>query len=305
MSDKVVIFGAKGRFGRAATKAFSKAGWHVRVLARTWPNGGESEIEQIEGNALNSKDLIKAAQGCDVIVNALSPPYQKWVKVLPTLTRNTILAAKSSSATIMIPGNVYNYGEGQLPLLNEETPIAPTTRKGRLRQEMEDTYAQTDGIRTIILRGGDFIEREQTGNWFDSQITAKLDKGIIMYPGPLDRVHAWAYLPDMADAMVGLAEKRDQFGAFEQFGFPGFALNGRELIVQVEKIAGRKLKVKSMPWGMVRVLALVMPSMWEVAEMSYLWRVPHAIDGTKLVAVLPEMKTTPLEMALTHALQRS
>lgn len=305
MSGKVVIFGAKGRFGRAATKAFQKAGWHVRVLARSWPNSSESEIEQIEGNALNSEDLIKAAENCDVIVNALNPPYEKWVKVLPTLTRNTILAAKSSGATIMLPGNIYNYGKGMPSLLNEKTPMVPTSRKGRLRQEMENTYAQTDGIRTIILRGGDFIERDQTGNWFDSHITAKIDKGTIMYPGPLGLTHAWAYLPDMARALVGLAEKRDELATFEQFGFSGFALTGRELIAQIENITGRKLKIKSMPWGMVRMLAFVMPSMWEVAEMSYLWRIPHAVDGAKLEAILPEMKTTPPELALADALQRN
>ena len=305
MSGKVVIFGAKGRFGRAATKAFQKAGWHVRVLARSWPKDNESAVEQVECNAFNPEDLIKAAQNCDVIVNALNPPYQKWVKDLPILTRNTILAAKSSGATIMIPGNVYNYGEGQPSLLNEETPMAPTSRKGRLRREMENTYAQTDGIRTIILRGGDFIERDQTGNWFDSQITAKIDKGIIMYPGPLDQVHAWAYLPDMAHALVGLAEKHDEFASFEQFGFPGFSLTGSELITQIKKIAGKKLKIKTMPWGMVRALALIMPSMWEVVEMSYLWRIPHAIDGTKLETTLPELETTPLELALTEALQRN
>lgn len=305
MPGKVIIFGAKGRFGRAATKAFQKAGWHVRVLARSWPDSGENGLEQVTGNALNSEDLIKAAEGCDVIVNALNPPYQKWVRDLPTLTRNAILAAKSSGATIMIPGNVYNYGEDMPSLLNEETPTVPTSRKGRLRQEMENTYARTDGIRTIILRGGDFIERNQTGNWFDSQITAKVDKGTIMYPGPLDRVHAWAYLPDMADAMVGLAEKRDQFASFEQFGFPGFTLTGRDLVTQIEIVTGGKLKVKSMPWGLVRMLALVMPSMWEVSEMSYLWRVPHAVDGTKLEAILPEMETTPVELALADALQRN
>lgn len=303
MSDKGVIFGAKGRFGRAVTKAFQKAGWHVRVLARSWPKDDESEVEWIEANAFNSEDLIKAAQGCDVIVNALNPPYQNWVKDLPILTRNTILAAKASGATIMIPGNVYNYGEGQPPLLNEETPMLPTSRKGRLRLEMENTYAQTNGIRTIILRGGDFIERDQTGNWFDSQITSKIDKGIIMYPGPLDQVHAWAYLPDMALALVGLAEKRDEFASFEQFGFPGFALTGRELIAQIEKVAGRKLKLKSMPWGVVKTLALIIPSMWEVAEMSYLWRIPHAIDGTKLETVLPKLESTSTELALIDALQ--
>jgi len=181
--------------------------------------------EHVEGDAFDPEFLIKSAQNCDVIVNALNPPYPNWSKDLPVLTENIILAAKSSGATIMLPGNVYNYGEGMPPLLSEETSMAPTSKKGRLRQEMESTYANAagDGVQTIILRAGDFIEREKTGNWFDSHITKDIDKSRVMYPGPLDRAHAWAYLPDMASAMVALAEKRDQLAPFEQFGFPGFS----------------------------------------------------------------------------------
>ena len=107
-----------------------------------------------------------------MIVNALNPPYARWRHDLPRLTANAIAAAKASGATVMIPGNVYHYGALLPARLAEDTPAAPTTRKGRLRVEMERAYADagTEGVRTIILRAGDFIERRRTGNWFDSYI---------------------------------------------------------------------------------------------------------------------------------------
>jgi len=84
----------------------------------------------------------------------------------------------------MLPGNVYNYGAGMPENLREHTPHLPTPRKGRLRVEVGAAYAQADGVQTIILRAGDFIERETTCNWFDSQITKNLAKGGMMCPGP-------------------------------------------------------------------------------------------------------------------------
>jgi nucleoside-diphosphate-sugar epimerase len=307
---KVIILGAKGRFGRATESAFVAAGWRVRAFARDWQGVSQhADIEHVTGDAFDADCLARAAAGCDLIIHALNPPYPRWQRNLPRLTANVIHAAKISGATVMIPGNVYNYGADMPPSMSESTAHRPTSRKGGLRHEMEQAFERaargTEGanaVRSIILRAGDFIERQKSGNWFDSYISANIAKGRVMYPGPLDRMHAWAYLPDMARAMVGLAEKRGEFAAFEQFGFAGYALTGQALIDAMARTAGHELKVKGLSWALVRLLGLAMPQMREITEMSYLWRVPHAIDGTKLAAVLPEFQPTPLVDALADAL---
>jgi len=303
MSGKVIILGAKGRFGRAAVKAFSSAGWQVRAFARQWETEPElSNTENLTGNAFNNDDLIKASEGVDVIINALNPPYPLWVQDIPKITTSVINAAKASGATVIIPGNVYNYGEAMPEQLTENTPHKASTRKGQIREEMEQTYAQTPEVQTIVLRAGDFIEREKTGNWFDSQIANKVHKGQVMYPGPLDQVHAWAYLPDLARAMVGLAEKRASLGQFEEFGFTGYGLTGQKLIEAMETVSGKHLKVKTMPWPIIKFLSFFNPQMREVMEMAYLWKRPHNLVGTKLTETLPDFKFTPLKEAVSDAL---
>ncbi|MDP6589096.1 MAG: NAD(P)H-binding protein [Alphaproteobacteria bacterium] len=303
MPRKTVILGANGRFGRAAADAFAAAGWQLRCFGRSRPRTLGAG-EWVTGDAFDAAALNSAAAGREVIVNALNPPYTRWRHELPRLTANVIAAAKSSGATVMIPGNVYHYGAAMPARLAEDTPAAPTTRKGRLRAEMERAYEQASaqGVRTIILRAGDFIERQRTGNWFDSHIAADVSAGRVMYPGPLDRLHAWAYLPDMARAIALLADKRAGFAAFEEFGFPGYALTGRMLIDAMAGAAGRRLKVRGLSWPMMRLLGVALPQMREVAEMSYLWRRPHAIDGAKLAAALPGFRETPVEAAIAEAL---
>lgn len=310
MSRNIIIIGAKGRFGRNAVIAFQQAGWHVRAFARNWDDVSDQnkglfqKVDCVTGDATDTAWLTEASQGMDVILQAVNPPYPEWQKMLPQFTQSVLAAAKANGATLMLPGNVYNYGAGMPPLLREDTPHQPTAKKGRIREEMEQKLraAANDGVRTIILRAGDFFEREKTGIWFDRFIAAKVAKGKLVFPGPLDRDHAWAYLPDLARAMVGLAENRDQFDDFEEFGFPGHTLSGRELVTAIETAAGKSLKIAGFPWPLIRVLGLVSPMLREVAEMRYLWQVPHQIDGAKLLTVLPDFKATPLSVAMADAL---
>lgn len=299
MTKNVLILGANGRFGRATHKAFADAGWNVTALVRP---GKAHRPNTIEADASDAKALSKAAQGFDVIVNALNPPYHKWEKLLPILTASVIAAARSSGATVLIPGNVYNYSTNPPEVLSADTPQTATNGKGALRVEMERSFRDATDIRTIVLRGGDFIEAEKTGNWFDSQITNKVDKGVITYPGATDQTHAWAYLPDMARAAVDLCEIRDTLPQFADIPFEGFSLTGDELINAVEAATDKSLKVKSVPWGIISAISIFSPLIREVVAMRYLWNEPHQLDGTALKALLPNFTPTPLNVAMREAL---
>ncbi len=304
MKETVLVLGANGRIGRSAVEAFLNAGWAVRAFVRRGSaDRVRREVQIFEGDAFDVDSVVSAAEGADVIVNALNPPYERWAAELPRITRSVLGAAKHSGATVMIPGNVYNYGESMPSVLVEDTPHAPTTRKGTMREQMEDAYrdAAAQGVQTIVLRAGDYFERNKTGNWFDSYIANKVSKGVVTYPGSLDRVHAWAFLPDVARALVGLAEIRADLPDFDTFGFEGFSLTGRELVEAMETAAGRPLKVKRLPWPIIRLLGFFSAPMREVVEMKYLWDVPHRIDGSKLARALPRFRPTELSVAIADA----
>ncbi len=298
---KVIVLGAKGRFGNAAARAFAEAGWQVTAFARNWDKAPAAPIQTLEGDARDPATLAAACQGVDVIVNALNPLYENWVRDLMPMAQAVIAAAKASGATVIIPGNVYNYGAEGPELWTETTPWHPTTRKGRLRVEMENAFRNA-GVRTIVLRGGDFITGGMTTNWFEAHIAKASRKGRTMYPGPRDRIHAWAYLPDMARAAVQLAERREQFAAFEEFGFDGYTLTGAELIDEIARATGKTQKVSAMPWPLLRLLGLFNRRMREVSEMQYLWNIPHRMDGRKLERTLPDFRQTPVAEAMQQAL---
>ena len=116
---------------------------------------------------------------------------------------------RSNGATLLFPGSVWNYGRGMPPVLDESTPMQPTTRKGSMRVEIEQRIQEAcdRGMRAIVLRAGDFFGGGR-GSWFDLVIAKEIERSRLTYPGPLDVVHAWAYLPDFAATLVRLAERR-------------------------------------------------------------------------------------------------
>lgn len=299
--SKVIILGAKGRFGRAATHAFVAAGWEVTTFGRNWTGPTPNGTTRVTGDASDTEALTRACMGQDVIVNAINPPYEDWVATLPKLTKAVIAATRAAGATLMLPGNVYNYGANGPERWVENTPWHPTSRKGELRVTLENAYRDA-GVRTIVLRAGDYLEQGKSNNWFDRVIAPKARQGKLIYPGPLDRVHAWGYLPDVGRAAVMLAEKRDEFSSFEQFGIEGFSLTGAELADGIAAATGKAQKVSGFPWFALRIMGLFNPAMRELLEMRYLWNVRHRIDDSKLMQVLPDFKPTPLAEALSDVM---
>src|SRR5258706_467802 len=186
----------------------------------------------------------------------------------------------------------------------EATLVQPTSRKGKLRAEMELRLreAADRGVRTIVLRAGDFFGRGR-GSWFDLVLIKELAKNKVTYPGLLDVVHEWTYLPDYIDVLIRLATIRATLAPFETFGFPGHAVTGQEFVSAIAKASGRKLTVGHINWWMMRTFGSIWKMGRELSEIGYLWDVPHRIDGTKLTAAIGEVPHTPLATAVTRSLR--
>lgn len=282
MTGTALILGASGRFGRHAAQAFARRGWTLRRFDRA------------------HDELSRAARGADVIVNAWNPPYPDWAAQVPGLHARVREAAKAADATVIVPGNVYVFGPDAPAPWSQWTPHLARNPLGRIRIEMERAYRE-DGVRTIVLRAGDFLDDAPSGNWFDRVMTPGLARGRFVYPGRTDIPHAWAYLPDMARAAVDLAELRDQLPRFSDIPFPGYTLSGRKMREMLEGIAGRPVALKPMAWWQLRLARPFWPMARHLLEMRYLWDTPHRLDGARFRDLLPGFAHTPAEEALRAA----
>jgi nucleoside-diphosphate-sugar epimerase len=303
MKGRILVLGAAGRLGFVSAETFRDAGWQVKGLVRPGRAGAvPRRVEAVE--AVTRDDAVAAAQSCDVVLNALNPAITQWSKNALSLAHGAIAAAEGSGATLLFPGSVWNYGRAMPPLLDESTPMQPTTRKGGMRVEIEQRIREATerGMRAIVLRGGDFFGGGR-GSWFDLVIAKDIARQRLTYPGPPDVVHAWAYLPDFADTLVQLAERRAEFGALEAFGFPGHAVTGNELIAAIETITRAKFNIRPMSWWLLKSFGQLLAMGRELSELEYLWRVPHAISGDKLRAAIGTIPHTPLVPAVSASLR--
>lgn len=302
----IAILGAKGRLGHATAKAFIAAGYEVIAVTRTGSAiAGLEQAEARAADALDGESLIRATRGAQIIFNGLNPPYTAWRAKCAQLARNVIRAAKAHGALHLFPGNVYNFGTPMPRKLRSDMAQRPSTRKGAIRVEMERIFereAMANGVRTIILRAGDFFGTAGTGSWFDLVIAAKIGKNKLTYPGPLDLKHAWAYLPDLADSFVRLAETASKSRSFESFHFPGHNVTGAELKAAAEKAVGHELEIAGLPWPVLRIAGVVVPMWREIAEMRYLWHDAHSMVCAELAERIGTVPHTPFEAAISNAL---
>jgi nucleoside-diphosphate-sugar epimerase len=310
----VLILGANGRLGCAAANAFSQAGWQVLVQTRRQPALLLPKTARVLHVDLSDwKALANAAAHASVVVHAINPTYTKWAtEALPALHAGLAIA-EQLKAHFILPGNVYNFGAMMPPLLCEDTPQLPTTDKGRIRVEMEAEMARcarAGGFAASVVRAGDFFGAGM-GSWLDLVIVKHLRAGKLVYPGPMDLVHAWAYLPDLARMLVRVAAQPLLPGFFT-WNFKGYSLTGHELLAAIE-VATNALGVTpaapyrhvGMPWKLIRVGGLLVPAWREVAKMAYLWSVPHQLEESHLVALQGQATyNTPLVVALRDALHK-
>ena len=313
----VLVLGANGRFGLAAAQAFDAAGWHVVAQVRREAAAGMPQRAELLRSSLTGVAQALAARPADrpqptVVVHGINPVYTRWnEEALPALDTGIALAGQLG-ARFFLPGNVYNYGDAMPALLNEHTPQRPTTEKGRIRVEMErrlEQHAAAGRLRATVITAGDFFGAG-TGSWFDQAIAKPIGRGRIDYPGAPELMHAWAYLPDLARAFVAVAAGPNA-AAFERYTYAGHSVTGTAFVAALEEAAGRLGLAPSrgwkhgrMPWPLIRAVGLVLPIWRELARMSYLWRVPHALDGRALGRAAGPLPHTPLVEALMQALQQ-
>jgi len=275
MRETVLVLGASGLFGSRVAQAFGAAGWHVRRYQR-------------------GTDMTAAAMGADVIVNGMNPPmYHNWAQLIPQITSQVLAAARASGATVIVPGNVYPYGDQAGPW-GPHTPQRPVARKGHIRMVMEAAYRDAR-VQVVLLRGGDFLDETKPTTAINMVVLKSASKGKLTLMGGPDVQRAYAYLPDMARAAVDLAAMRAQLPVYTDVPFAGLTFSINDLRDALQRQTGRNFKYTVFPWWFMRAASPFWELARELIEMRYLMDLPHSLDPGPIATLLPQFAVTPFE----------
>lgn len=316
MTDQqtALVLGATGGIGGEVARQLRDAGWHVRALKRgaAGPAEARNGIEWIGGDALDASAVLAAAAGCSLIVHAVNPPgYRRWSELVLPMIDNTIAAARAQRATVVLPGTVYNYGPDAFPVLTEDSPQRPVTRKGAIRVELEQRLAAAAAggdIRVVVVRAGDFFGPRCGNSWFtQGMVKPGAVVRAVQLPGRAGVGHQFAYLPDVARTMVELVRRRADLPAFSGFHMAGhWDADGQEFGRAIQRTMVRhgyaQPRLKAFPWWLMRMLSPFVATPRELLEMRYLWQQEVRMDNGRLLRILGHEPHTPLDGAIEATL---
>ena len=307
-TQTALVLGVTGGIGGAVAVRLLASGWRVRGLVRDPAARLHPGIEPRVGDAMRREDVLSAAAGADLVVHAVNPPgYRDWHRLVLPMIDNSISAARANGARVLLPGTVYNYGPEAFPLISESAPQRSRTRKGAIRVELERRLrvaADSGEMRALVVRAGDFFGPGAANNWFGKALVTPGRRPVaVRQPGRRGIGHQWAYLPDVAETMVRLAEQ-DRLEPFETFHMDGhWDADGTGMPNAIVRALGDPIvPVKPLAWWMLRLAALVAATPHEMMEMRYLWREPVRLDNRRLLARLGAEPHTPLDEAVRTTL---
>jgi nucleoside-diphosphate-sugar epimerase len=305
-SRRALVIGATGGAGGEVARALLRHGWAVRALVCDPARGDSPGVEWVPGDAMREADVVAAAAGARVIFHGANPPlYRDWRGLALPMLRNSIAAARVGGARLIFPGNIYNYGPDAGPLLREDAPQRPRTRKGQVRAEM-GALLRGPGLRATVLRAGDFFGPHSRSSWFGQGVVkAGRPVGRVAWPGRPGIGHAWAYLPDFAETIARLADREAELPDFQALNFAGhWVEDGEVMAAAIREATGNPgLKLVGFPWRLAMLASPFIGFLRELREMRYLWEEPIRLDNAQLRATLGEEPHTPLVAAVRESLR--
>lgn len=310
-----LVLGATGGIGGAIAATLIRGGWRVRALSRnadmaaaTWRHA-TLPPRFLPGDAMDQQSIIAAATcdaGVEVIVHAVNPPgYRNWDKLVLPMIDNTVAAARAAGgARVVLPGTVYNFDPARTPVIDGATPQNARTRKGRIRVALEERLeAAAPEVPSLILRAGDFFGPGARASWFAQAIVAPgrpVAKVTSLAPGV---AHAYAYLPDLAEAFARLLAGPERLHPFERLQFGGhWDASGTEMRDAIRRAVGRDVPERAFPWWLMRLAAPFGGFPKEALEIMPVWKHSMRLDNGRLVELLGAEPHTPLGRAIEATL---
>ncbi|MFI5935816.1 NAD-dependent epimerase [Actinoplanes sp. NPDC051494] len=290
-----VVVGA-GPVGTAVALELAATGENVRIITRSGSGPEHPLIERVAADAADAARLSDLTEGASVLYNCVNPPYTRWAELWPPISRAMITAARDNNAVLAITGNLYGYGPQPGGRMAEHTPLGATGRKGRVRNQMwHDALAS--GIRTIEVRGADYVGAGASGV-FSAVLGPAIAKGRTAWvPADPDAPHTWTYIGDMAHTLIRLARDEKAWGrAWHVPSQPAISI--RALATRYAELTGAQApRIRRLPRWIMRTAGLTVPMARELAEMDYQFYAPFHLDTTETARTFA-LTPTDLDIAL-------
>ncbi|MGW3874060.1 NAD-dependent epimerase/dehydratase family protein [Streptomyces sp. NPDC005055] len=285
--DLQVVLGA-GPAGTTLARELVDGGHPVRLVDRAGGGaGGGPTIEGVErfaADVATSDGARAAVEGAAVVYHCVNVGYHLQVDVMPRIQEAVLAATEAVGARLVVLDTLYPYGETHGAVMTEDSPWNATTRKGRMRAELDDRYltAHTEGrIRVVLGRSADFVGPGVLNSTLGGAVfPAALTGGAVPALGDIDLPHSYTYIADVAAGLATLGAHPDSDGRVWHLPTAP-ALTTRQIFTMIEERTGRPLGItvvdEPRPVGPFDEVFMA-----EYAEMFYQHTEPQIVDSSAI-----------------------
>ncbi|MCJ8165770.1 NAD-dependent epimerase/dehydratase family protein [Pontibacter sp. E15-1] len=305
---RFLILGGTGSIGYAFAQELLRQHEPVTLLVRNRQKaeklfGSHPTLQLVTGDAQDAALLRKLGATATHIFHGINYPYAQWKGHMEAVTQNILEAAEQNKATVLFPGNIYNFGLATP--ITEDTPAVPTTRKGAIRERLEQMLrqaAEAGKCRVINLRMPDFWGPNVMNEGIAPIFTGALRGKPMPWLYRNDIPHQLVYTPDAARVFYELV-KLQPAAPYALYNFAGEVVPSiKAWQTQIAKEAGTAPKHKLFPGWLFTLMGLFSPNMREITEMGYLWDNTLLLNDDKLRHTLPRLPHTPMPQAIQETL---
>ena len=281
MTTTHLVVGA-GAVGSAIARLLAERGDAVRLVSRSGRGPVHPAIELVSADAADGERLAGLAEGTVAIYNAVNPAYHRWPIDWPPIAAALLTAAERSGAVLVTVSNLYLYAPPNAPM-TEDTPLAPTTRKGAVRAQLwQEALAahQAGRIRTTEVRASDYIGPHTQSQFAERAVPRILAGRAVTVLGDPDAAHTFTYSGDVARLAVTVAADPRAWG--RPWHVPSHpATTPREVLARMCELAGRRpVPVLRLPDLAVTLAGVFSPMVRELKEVRYQHDRPFVMDST-------------------------
>jgi nucleoside-diphosphate-sugar epimerase len=280
--DLNVVLGA-GPVGRALTKRLTDDGRSVRMVTRSGRASVDPGVEVVAADVADSEAAARACAGASVVYGCVGLDYAGWPEKWPPMMAGMLSGAESAGAPFVFMDNCYMYGPIDEPM-RESLPLTAYGRKPATRARITRLWQEAHEagrVQVASVRASDFygpgVGNAALGDRSFGRIAAGKAAQIV---GDPDQPHSMTYVPDVARALMTVADTADAFG--EAWNVPNAPdRTVRDLLELFATAVGKPLKIQVMPKALMTALGLVDVNVREMKEMLYQWERPFIVDSSK------------------------
>ncbi len=242
--------------------------------------------EIFAANLTHPAEVNAAIRGSEVVYVTIGFPYKTkvWQALWVPFIDAVIQSCRRHKAKLVFFDNIYMYDRDHLDGMTEDTPIRPTSEKGKVREIVANKVKQAHEkgeVDTLIARAADFFGPTPNSVLYGLMLQRLKEGKAAQWLANKDKVHNFTYTPDAGMATALLGNTTDAYGQVWHLPTDRTRLNAEQWTEKMAAVVGAKPKLQIMSKGLMVPLGWFMSDIREIREMVYRYDRDYLFDSSK------------------------